>query len=127
MKTKALLVCLAASMVLTFTNCAKEGCTDSEGENYASSAKKDDGSCTYKAQFVFCWAQAFHDSAVVHGVSSVAIYVNSAYVGTLPVSGQVFTAVPSCGTSGALTITEEFAPTPLSTVFEPKNIPLGYR
>src|ERR1700752_3691640 len=107
MKKKSLLMCLALGMMLMLTNCAKKGCTDSDGENFCSDCKKDDGSCTYKGQFVFCWGQAFHDSCVAHGVSSVSIYVNSSYMGTLPVSGQVFTAVPSCGTSGALTITEE--------------------
>ncbi len=107
MKRKVLLVCLAIGSVLTLTNCGKKGCTDSSAENFCSDCKKDDGSCTFKGQLVFCWNQSFHDSAVAHGVSSVAVYVNSTYMGALPVSGQVFSSLPSCGTSGALTVTQE--------------------
>lgn len=38
---------MAASLTLGTVSCKKEGCTDSEANNYNSEAKKDDGSCTY--------------------------------------------------------------------------------
>lgn len=42
--TKALLF---VGIVILSISCKKEGCTDSQAENYDSDAKKDDGSCVF--------------------------------------------------------------------------------
>ncbi|TNE53564.1 MAG: hypothetical protein EP338_11110 [Bacteroidetes bacterium] len=40
---------LTVALAFGFASCKKEGCTDSNAENFNSEAKKDDGSCTYKS------------------------------------------------------------------------------
>lgn len=47
MKMTKLFLGLIACSALVFTACKKEGCIDSDADNYNAEAKKDDGSCTY--------------------------------------------------------------------------------
>ena len=61
---------MTALAVLTFDSCKKEGCTNADADNYDSSAKKDDGSCTYTGRHVI-----WYNSATA---------VNLAYDGTSP-------------------------------------------
>ena len=96
MKTKTLFLCLVIS-ALTLTNCGKKGCTDSNGENYCSDCKKDDGSCTYKGQVVL-WTKSLSTG------ESFDVYLNGSLQGNIGVN---FTSAPSCGTTGALTISKE--------------------
>ena len=96
MKTKTLFLCLAIS-ALTLTNCAKKGCTDSDGENFCSDCKKDDGSCTYKGQIVL-WTKSLSAG------ESLDFYLNGSFQGNIGVN---FQSAPSCGTTGALTISKE--------------------
>ena len=117
MKTKTLFLCLVIS-ALTLTNCGKKGCTDSDGENFCSDCKKDDGSCTYKGSLVFWWKQAFRDSCAANGVSSIGIYFDNGLVGTLPVSAQFWNSAPTCGATGALTITKELGKNKTGTYVE---------
>lgn len=47
MKVSKILVLSALAMTVAGTSCKKKGCMDTEATNYASEAKKDDGSCVY--------------------------------------------------------------------------------
>jgi len=96
MKKTALFLCLAIS-ALTLTNCAKKGCTDSDGENFCSDCKKDDGSCTYKGSYVI-WTSGLQTG------ESINVKLNGTLQGNIGVN---FSAAPACGTNGALTINEE--------------------
>lgn len=52
-KAKILLFGFILLSATTFMGCKKEGCTDSNADNYNEEAKKDDGTCTYPTINVF--------------------------------------------------------------------------
>lgn len=44
------LTILAGTMTLTYSGCKKEGCTDTDANNYDEKADTDDGTCTYDSE-----------------------------------------------------------------------------
>ncbi len=103
MKTKILLVCLAIGIVLTFTNCGKKGCIDSNATNYCSACKKDDGSCTYQAKGVFWYNKKTADSLVANSAASLTFYVDGQVIGSSATT-VYYASSPSCGQSGSASV-----------------------
>ena len=67
-KYRYLSICL---LVLIFSSCKKEGCTDSSATNYSSEAKKNDGSCLYN--IVGTWTMS---SYIANGTDITNAYTN---------------------------------------------------
>ena len=85
--------------ITTFTSCQKKGCTDDDASNFDSGAKKDDGSCNFKAGVCFWTSQATANAAVASGCASEKFYVNGSLIGSSAAS-VYFASAPSC-TSGS--------------------------
>lgn len=67
---------MSAALALTVaTSCKKKGCTDPSAVNYSKSAKKDDGSCTYKSEDAYT-------------VPSTYTFVNASGASTVSYTGQ---------------------------------------
>lgn len=49
-KIKVGALLLGASLMIAFSSCKKEGCTDPAAVNYSEKAKKDDGSCVFEEE-----------------------------------------------------------------------------
>src|ERR1035437_1655492 len=118
MKKTILFLGLSIGMVLALSSCGKKGCTDQNANNYCDKCKKDDGSCTYKGQFMYWWKQPFRDSCVAYGVANVQVFFDNTFAGTMAVSAQYWSTAPSCGASSVLTVTKDLG--------KNKNATYGY-
>ncbi len=107
-KLNFVLIAVVLTSAITFTtSCSKKkGCTDSTSTNYDADAKEDDGSCTYKGSVQFWYNKATSDSLVANGITSLAIYVDGAVVGSYATS-VYFTGDPACGQSNVVTSTKD--------------------
>lgn len=81
---KITLILLTFTMLINFSSCKKEGCTDSFATNYNADAKKDDGSCLY--DITGTWNMS---SLVQNGVDVTSYY--STYRVTLDADGSSYT------------------------------------
>lgn len=121
MKNKFILSIIAITITATILySCKKDvsGCMDKDSVNYNSSATKDDGSCKYQGKVVYWWKQAMADSCAANGVSTIKVYLNGTFQGTLPVSSQSWSAAPSCGASSTVTATIDLGTSKSKSVAE---------
>lgn len=102
---KFILFTMTALAVLTFDSCKKEGCTNADADNYDSSAKKDDGSCTYTGRHVIWYNSATAVNLAYDGITSLTYYVDGAVVGSSSAS-VYWTGSPDCGTNGSITVSK---------------------
>lgn len=87
-------------LLLIFSSCKKEGCTDELAINTTAGAKKDDGSCTYQSAVVF-WHNASTKSYLnINGVSSLNYYLDGTYLGTSGIN-TVYVNAPDCSEATA--------------------------
>lgn len=79
MKISSTLPLVLISVGLFLGSCKKKGCTDSTAENYAESAEKDDGSCTYatEATITFNFTQNFGGSDLTTSNFNQLNYTNA--------------------------------------------------
>jgi len=98
------LLMISASTLLN--SCAKNGCTDSNANNYTEDAKKDDGTCTYTGNLVIWWGKALADSANAYGITAIKVYVDGTFVNTYSTS-TYWTGAPTCGANGAVNYTKD--------------------
>lgn len=103
---KFLTIGLALIGTTTLTSCKKEGCIDSDGINYDSDAKKDDGSCTYSGELVFWIDEETSDNLQNSLSSDLSFYIDDKLVGTAPTS-VYWSAAPACGANNTVTVTKE--------------------
>ena len=98
------LVCFGLTVFIS--SCAKKGCTNPNATNFDSSAKSDDGSCTYKGKIVFWYDQTTSNSLVTGGSTSLTYYVDGAVVGSSAAT-VYFTGAPTCGQSASITVEKD--------------------
>ena len=93
--------------VAVLNSCQKNvsGCMTSYATNYNSSANEDCNCCTYKGSMIFYCNLATANTLIANGVTTLNYYVNGTFVGSTPAT-TYWTSPPSCGQSGAVTITE---------------------
>ena len=87
---------ITALTFVAITSCKKEGCIDTNAENYNSEAKKDDGTCSYEGSIVF-WIHA--DSYISVPNQSVEIFIEGNSIGNMNTSSN-YTTRPNCGQGG---------------------------
>ncbi len=107
MKSKiTLLLGVLSFCLIGLTSCEKKkGCLDVDSVNYDAEAKIDDGSCRYEGNVVFWWDEDLTTDFQNIGASTVKIYVNNEFQGSVAISGQFWDSAPSCGASSAVTST----------------------
>lgn len=103
---KSLFVCFAVGIMLTFTNCGKKGCTDSDAKNFCDECKKDDGSCSFQAKGVFWYNQTTSQNLIADGATSLTFYVDGQIIGSSG-TNVYFTSSPSCGQNGSASVTKD--------------------
>ena len=86
---------LCLSVLVLFSACNKEGCTDELASNKTNGAKKDDGSCVYESSVVF-WHNSTTKSVMSsNGISTLNYYLDGTQLGSSDVN-TVFTSAPDC-------------------------------
>ena len=100
---------MTALAVLIFDSCKKEGCTNADADNYDSSAKKDDGSCTYSGEMVLWYNITTSVDMAIDGITSLTYYVDGSVVGSSDAS-VYWTGSPECGTNGSITVSKNLGP-----------------
>ena len=94
---------IALGMTLTLASCTqKEGCTDSNAENYDRDAEKD-CCCKYKGSVVFWYDQATSNKLITDGKTSLSFYVDDKLVGG-HATNVYWTTGPECGTALSMTV-----------------------
>jgi hypothetical protein len=106
MKIKIIGMAMLCLIITTLVSCEKpKGCTDKDSVNYDSEAQIDDGSCRYEGKVVFWWDGDLTTDFQNAGASTVKIYVNGEFEGSVAISGQFWDSAPSCGASSTVTST----------------------
>lgn len=103
MKLFAMIGILSA---IVLTGCKKDkitGCTNTNAENFDSSAEEDDGSCQYKGSQVLWYGKATADSLYDDASTSLTYKVEGAIVGSSAAS-VYYTSAPDCGKNGSITV-----------------------
>lgn len=100
------LLAIPAVLLMSFTSCKKEGCTDSDADNYSAEAKKEDNSCTYSSNRVMWYGEDAANFLVNDGATSLTFYVDGEIVGS-SAADVFFTSAPDCGTNGSITVTAD--------------------
>ena len=92
------LIVAALFLMPVLMSCKKEGCVFSNAENYDPEAKKDDHSCTYKANLSFWYNQNTSNVMITYwGVTELNVYLDDIKVGTMdPLD---WSTGPDCGGS----------------------------
>ena len=93
-------------MTLLIGSCKKEGCTDSLAENYNEKAKKDDGSCTYKADALIWWNEETSTALEDYESYVLYIYVDNVLVSTESIA-LFWNSAPECGAQGTVTASRD--------------------
>lgn len=97
-------ITLLSILSLLIFSCSKPGCTDPIAKNYSSSAKKDDGSCTYETKLIFWQDLAAANSWGPLSVTSLKYYVDGNYIGS-SIATEYYTSQPSCSAAGQASYT----------------------
>ncbi len=92
---KSTILTLSAVVVLFSTSCRKSGCTDRDASNYSESAKKDDGSCTYRAQLIVWWKQDVAQNLINDQTTSLKLYANGV-LGATSMANVFYPSIPHC-------------------------------
>jgi hypothetical protein len=92
-------------LALTFSSCAKEGCTDPDSVNYDPKATQSDGTCRFEGRIVF-----WYDATAAKGLrdddaTSLLFYVDGKLVGSTSTSVW-WNSAPDCGSTGSITVTK---------------------
>lgn len=89
-------IMLIGISTVMINGCKKEkGCMDKDSKNYNKNAEQDDGSCKYEGEMVF-WQSP--------PLMSINVYLDGQLQGN---SNVIFSSAPSCGATGALTVTKD--------------------
>jgi len=102
---KTPLILLIACFTLTLTSCKKEGCTDLDATNYSSSAKTNDGSCSFEGNIVLWFGESTSNFLTSDGAQSLTYYVDGQVVGS-EAANIFWTAEPDCGQNSSITVTK---------------------
>lgn len=95
-----------ALMSFVFAGCREQGCTDPDAVNYSADAGRDDGSCEFEGDLVFWFDEPYSNFIQSLNVTQLRFFVADDFVGSLDAWSFV-EAQPTCGDSGALTVTLE--------------------
>jgi hypothetical protein len=88
------------AVLLVFSSCNKEGCTDESATNTKGGAKKDDGSCTYKSTVVFWHTNTTKSVLNSQGTTALVYYLDGTQLGTSD-PNIVFSSAPDCSETTA--------------------------
>lgn len=106
---KNILLFGSLGLMLLFTACKKQGCTDDLASNFDSEAEKDDGSCEYSTDMIFYLNSAretyYNDKPDFY--APFHLYVDGAKIGEISVSSanfQTYETAPACGSTGGGTL-----------------------
>jgi len=102
---KTPLILLIACFTLTLTSCKKEGCTDLDATNYSSSAKTNDGSCSFEGDVVLWFGESTSNFLINDDAEVLTYYVDGQVVGSGATS-IFWTGEPECGQNSSITITK---------------------
>jgi len=89
--------------------CTKpKGCTDADAKNYDSSAKTDDGNCTYEGKVIFWYGESTSVALLNDRVNSLTYYVDGVIAGSTAASVYwIGASAPTCGQEGLVTHTKD--------------------
>lgn len=90
----------------TLTGCKKEGCTDPNGMNYNTKAKKDDGTCNYQGEVVIWFGEDTSNDLQLNGATTLTYYVDDNVVGS-SATNVFWTGAPNCGQNASITIIKD--------------------
>lgn len=114
-----LLTCL--TIVLTFSSCKKEGCTDENATNTTAGANKDDGSCTYESSVVFWHTNTTKSIINSHGTTTLVYFLDGTQLGSSD-PNIVFNSAPDCSELSAFVRSIAYDQSPVKNLnFEVKN------
>ena len=85
----------------TFFSCKKDGCRDSDAENFCSDCK-DAGGCQFVGNLVFWYNQTTAQSVLAAGSTSFTYYVEGKLIGSSAAS-VYWTGSPNCGQNQSIT------------------------
>lgn len=97
---------LSSVLIICFillSACKKEGCTDSEANNYQIFAKNDNGSCTYSGSFVLWYKAGVFTGLASYGVTNLSLFINGEFKKEYPI-GFYSPSEPDCGTENTMSI-----------------------
>lgn len=100
---KSILGSLLIIGFILLSACKKEGCTDSEANNYQIFAKKDNGSCTYSGSVVLWYKVGVFTGLASYGVTNLSLYINGEFKNEYAV-GFYSTSEPECGKEYTMSI-----------------------
>jgi hypothetical protein len=106
MKNKILFTVFILATIFTLNSCKKEGCTDSEADNFCTECKKADNSCRFSGSIVFWFNQTAANGLVNDGATVLYYYVNGNLVGSTA-SNLYWSSAPNCGQSGSITVKKD--------------------
>jgi len=93
---------LFLGLLILFTSCKKEGCTDELANNITAGAKKDDGSCRYESAVVFWHTSTTKSFLGNNGVTTLFYFLDGTELGSSDVN-TVFSSAPDCTDATAFT------------------------
>lgn len=93
------------TVLLSFTSCKKEGCTDIESVDYNEKADIDNGTCTYEANGIVFFNEDVSVFLITWGVNNLDFYVDGVYQTSIS-SNDFISVFPQCGHANSMSVTK---------------------
>jgi hypothetical protein len=109
---------LFLSIVSLIGGCSKKGCVDNIADNYDSSAKKDDGTCSYSSDLHFYWTYNTSLDFDDYDVYDITIEIDGLIIGTINSANDQFfeTGDLNCQNSSLFKIEVDLGSSKSSTI-----------